>query len=332
MQSEGRRAFLRGRRVPASPWENFCNRLRNAAAGDVTILDSTAHQQAARLRVKQPADVHHARRLCSQHGVAMALEGVPGAAVPPGPVLWLRPGHELSACRRMEPGSSRWFVQPGCLLGELEAAGLSCFADMPAHLTVAAWLADRKHCNWPTGGLAASGVVHASAMLADGVSVSLGAFGTDNRKALDSLRLQQLIPALFSLASGPDGRICGERRVWPARYRLDALLPAPGKTLNLAHLLLGHGGDLAWFEWVVIDASEADPVAGRALPLEMPGCDPSDAGQGMGWSGAGGLEGGTGPCDDVNLARAAQDLDAAVKGLFDPDGLFPHPGQTLHEY
>lgn len=327
MQSEGRRAFLRGRRPPSSPWEVFCSRLRNSVAGTLTNLEAGEDRQAARLLLQQPADVHHARRLCAEYGVCMALEGVSAAASHDGPVLWLRPGRDMAACRRLDPDGSRWFVQPGCLLGELEAAGMTCFADLPAHLTVAAWLADRSLCNWETGHTADSGVVHASALLADGTSVSLGAFGTDNRKALDSLCLQQLIPALFSLSGGDDARMCAEWRNWPARYRLDALVPAPGRTLNLSHLLLGHGGDLAWLEWVVIDSELARPALGTQLPLELAGVGNDvfvDDG-GMGWGG----EGGSGPCDAVAIARAAQDIDAAVKALFDPQSLFPFPGQAF---
>lgn len=327
MQSEGRRAFLRGRRPPSSPWDVFCSRLRNSVTGTLTCLDAGEGRHAARLLLQHPADVHHARRLCAEYQVCMALEGVSAAASHEGAVLWLRPGRDMAACRRLEPDGSRWFVQPGCLLGELEAAGLTTFADLPAHLTVAAWLADRSLCNWETGHTSDSGVVHASALLADGTTVSLGAFGTDNRKALDNLRLQQLIPALFSLSASEDARRCAEWRSWPARYRLDALTPAPGRTLNLSHLLLGHGGDLAWLEWVVIDTELARPALGAELPLELPGVGQEAFADdnGMGWGG----EAGSGPCDAVAVARAAQDVDAAVKSLFDPQCLFPLPGQAF---
>src|SRR5690554_6047026 len=111
MESEGRRAFLRGRRPPASPWEHFCSRLRGLVAGTLTPLNAGPDSQAARLLVEKPADVHHARRLCVEFGVCMALDGLPGAAPQHGPVLWLRPGREIAACRRLEPTGSRWFVQ-----------------------------------------------------------------------------------------------------------------------------------------------------------------------------------------------------------------------------
>ena len=329
MQSEGRRAFLRGRRPPSSPWEVFCSRLRNSVSGTLTSLDAGQDRQAARLLLQQPADVYHARRLCAEYGVCMALEGVSAAASHSGPVLWLRPGRDMAACRRLEPDGSRWFVQPGCLLGELEAAGLSCFAELPAHLTVAAWLADRSLCNWETGHTSDSGVVHASALLADGNSVSLGAFGTDNRKALDNIRLQKLIPALFSLSSSEDASMCGEWRSWPTRYRLDALMPAPGRTLNLSHLLLGHGGDLAWLEWVVIDSDLARPAAGTVLPLELPGVAQDLYTEIDGIRMDSSEQGGSGPCNAVTVARAAQDIDSAIKGLFDPENLFPFPGQAF---
>jgi hypothetical protein len=84
-------------------------------------------------------------------------------------------------------------------------------------------------------------------------------------------------------------------------------------------------------EWVVIDAVLADPAAGAAQPVESP-CA-ADAATPTVHAASGGVfgadMGGAGPCDEVNVARAAQELDAAVKALFDPAGLYPHPGQSL---
>src|SRR3546814_11417436 len=117
------------------------------------------------------------------YGVVLALEGVPHAArLNDQPVLWVEPGRDLGSCQRLEPGSSKWFVQPGCLLGELEAAGLAQFADLPCHITVAAWLADRTLCDWATGQTSQSGLVHASVLLADGSHISLAPFGENNKK------------------------------------------------------------------------------------------------------------------------------------------------------
>src|SRR3546814_17245355 len=85
-------------------------------------------------------------------------------------------------------------------------------------------------------------------MLVDGSNISLGPFGENNKKPLQGARLQQLVPSLFQLAGGAEAQACQSGLRGPARYRLDALLPVPGQTVNLAHLLLGHGGDLGWIE------------------------------------------------------------------------------------
>ncbi|MGB3289801.1 MAG: hypothetical protein WBA83_11030 [Burkholderiaceae bacterium] len=308
MQSSSRRAFLTGRRSSQTPWEAFCQRLRNTVSGTFFEFDKGDGPGRARLVPKQASDVHKARALCAEYQVMLALDGVPHSArLDERPVLWVEPGRDLGNCQRLEPGSSKWFVQPGCLLGELEAAGLTQFADLPCHITVAAWLADRSLCDWPAGQTARSGVVHASVLLADGASVSLGPFGADNKKPLEGARLQQLVPSLFQLGADADARACAQHRLWPARYRLDALIPASGETVNLAHLLLGHGGDLGWLEWVVIDES-----------LAQPGSEPAYADRYT--------SGRAAACD---LLVEAGDLDARVKALFDPSDLFPYPGQDI---
>lgn len=308
MQSSSRRAFLTGRRGAQTPWEAFCRGMRHAVEGSFFEFELPGSEHSARLIPKQAADVHHARKLCADHGVLFALDGVPQAArLDEQPVLWVEPGRDLGACRQLEAGSSKWFVQPGCLLGELEAAGLSQFSDMPCHISVAAWLADRTLCDWETGATAKSGIVHASVLLADGSSVSLGAFGEQNTKPLQGARLQRLIPALFQLAGGSDAQACRQSSRWPARYRLDALLPAPGQVVNLAHLLLGHGGDLGWVEWVVIDQRLAEPM-GEQPYSERYTCRRAD---------------------DCGVGFHASELDAGVKSMFDPTSQLPFPGQDL---
>ncbi|MBB5215155.1 hypothetical protein [Parapusillimonas granuli] len=308
MQSSSRRAFLTGRRGAQTPWEAFCRAMRRAVEGSFFEFELPGAEHSARLIPKQATDVLHARKLCAEHGVLFALDGVPQAArLDEQPVLWVEPGRDLSACRRLEAGSSKWFVQPGCLLGELEAAGLAQFSDMPCHLSVAAWLADRTLCDWEAGATAKSGIVHASVLLADGASVSLGAFGERNTKPLQGARLQQLIPALFRLAAGPDAQACRLAGRWPARYRLDALLPAPGRVVNLAHLLLGHGGDLGWIEWVVIDEGLAEPLG---EPPYSERYTPRRA-------------------EESGVGLQASELDAGVKSLFDPSFRLPFPGQDL---
>lgn len=300
MQSPSRRAFLIGRRAEQSPWESFLTRLKRVAQGQVYEFSTSAG--SARLIPTHMQDVYHARALCQEHGITLALDGIPSAAVlDEAPVLWVEPGTAMARHERLGAGDPRWFVQPGCLIGELEAAGLPQFRDQPPHLTVAAWLADRRSCDWGRGRTADSGLVHALVLLSDGTQANLGAFGVDNRKPLDNLRVQAMIPRLFELSADLSAADDAEAP-WDARYRLDALRPAEGRVINLAHLLLGHGGELGWVEWLVFDerlGSSADrPYEARYG--QRPGPD-----------------------------EAIQARDDAVRALFDPDGLFPSRGQAF---
>ena len=297
-----------GRREARSPWEAFCQRLGQSVKG--TFLDQGLSNGAgtARLIAAQPADVRHARSLCAEYGVIMALDGVQLAAAHDGfSVLWVQAGRDLSSVRRMADGGSQWFVQPGCLLGELEAAGLRYFADLPSYLSIAAWLADRTLCNWPAGATQGSGLILASVLLADGSDARLGPFGVNNQAPLGSLTLQRLVPSLFQLVAGPEAQACGRQALWPVRYRLDALTPSDPGAVNLAQLMLGHGGDLGWVDWIVLDDAvmqESPTLMSPVLREPIDGMDPV-------------------------IACHADEIEMRIKQLFDPHGLFPHPGQSL---
>ena len=103
------------------------------------------------------------------------------------------------------------------------------------------------------------------------------------------------MPALFQLSTGPDAAACAVGGAWAGRYRLDALRPQAPATVNLAHLLLGHGGTLAWVQEVLLTAVPA--AEGR---------------------------GGEAPSLDGAAREAGRRLDARIKALFDPDGRFPY--------
>jgi hypothetical protein len=256
--------------------------------------------------------------LCAEYGVVLAVDGVGHAhALDDRPVLFIQPGRDMAGCQKLDGDGSKWFVQPGCLLGELEAVGLRYFADLPGHITVAAWLADRTLCDWPAGETFRSGVVHASVLLAEGASANLGPFGEHNQLPLGSLSVQKLVPALFQLTGQPQAQLCRQQKHWPARYRLDALMPCAGQTVNLAHLVLGHGGDLGWVEWVVLDEQVlAEPSALPANeyePASSHRCAFSARAQTL----------------EAGIVTAAGDVAMQVKALFDPLGAYPHPGQDL---
>jgi hypothetical protein len=300
MQSPSRRAFLTGRRTERSPWESFLSRLQRTAQGHV--YDFSTPVNGARLVPQQMQDVYHARALCLEYGIRLALDGVPHASkLEDQPVLWVEPGSGMERYERLGPDDPRWFVQPGCFIGDLEQAGLPQFRDQPPHLTVAAWLADRELCDWDRGDAAASGLVHALVLLADGTQANLGAFGVENRKPLDNPRVRNMVTRLFELsAQAMDAPHDGA--LWNGRYRLDALRPEAGQGINLSHLLLGHAGELGWVEWLVFDERLGRPVA-RDYPDRY------------------GTRAGT--------TDAERPDDPAVKSLFDPEGLFPARAQQF---
>lgn len=306
MLSSSRRSFLRGRRLASEPWAQFRERLRRTVSGEFVEFRSDDRPPSARLTLHEVADIHHVLALCKTYGVVLALDGLTApAATDDRPLLWVRPGRKLAGLERLDVAGERWFVQPGCTLGQLADAGLRAFAAWPAHINVATWLADRTLVDYGPGASAGSGLVHASLLLGDGTSVGLGPFGTTNTRPLQGLRLQQMVPELFQLVRSPEAVHCLQADFWPARYRLDALVEQPGQTLNLAHLCLGHGGTLGWLEWLVLDA---DQVCSPGEPAEWFGAEAVEAG---GWG------------------DAAFYLDARVKMLFDPDGIFPGTGQDL---
>lgn len=302
MPSASRRAFLMGRRTLRSPWETFFSRLRGAVEG--TLYEFSTDPGSARLVPRGMADVYRARALCAQYKVMLALDGIPSEDRQEGQrVLWVEASQDMARLERLAPDDPRWFVQPGCWVGELERAGLPQFKDQPPHLTVATWLADRSICDWACGHTAQSGLVHALVLLDDGTQANLGAFGVENQKPLDNLRVQGLVSRLFELRHEATAQgLVAEDGLWNGRYRLDALTPADGATVNLAHLLLGHGGELGWVEWLVFDE--------RAAPV---------------------------PCWNYERRYAQrprpeatdEGVDAAMQTLFNPSGLFPRRGQAF---
>lgn len=307
MESNSRRAFLTGRRRPLSPWEQFCRRMRRGVAGDFLDFGLFEGKGSARLTPSSGGDVRHARLLCREYGVVLALSGVNMAdSVGDQSVLWVELDASLSGCTPLPEDSQRWFVQPGCLLSALVDAGLTQFSGQPGYLTIAAWLADRTLCAWPPGESWRVGLVNACVLTADGSSAVWGPFGSNNRLPLGTLNQQQLVPQLFSLVSQAPAREFMTHARWPARYRLDALAPQTGHDANLSHLFLGHGGDLGWLEWMVFEARPA-----------LPHYDWTDSYASRPIS------------SDFEVVKEAAELDRRVKKLLDPHGVFPNPGQDL---
>lgn len=286
-----RRAFLLGRRPVQTPWAAFVQRLTLLCRGQVRDLgEGGADGACAMLVPAGDADVAHARTLCAEYGVVLGLEGAAGPYAPAaGPRLRVDPAL-LAGLSRLAGDTPRWRAQPGVSLAALAEAGLRQFAGQPGAMTLAEWLA--APAPWAAGRCAASGVLAVDVMLADGVEETMGPFGEADVQPLRSATVQRLVPALFQLASGGDAFATRDGRHWLGRYRLDALKPEAPATVNLAHLLLGHGGTLAWVQGVTLADAPAWTQEDDGPGPEAPGL-------------------------------ATFRLDGRVKALFDPDGRFP---------
>ena len=306
-----RRAFLLGRRPAQTPWAAFMQRLKLLCQGQVNDLGENGPGGAqAILTPTRDADVAHARTLCAEYRVVMALEGATGPyALSASPRLRIDPSRLAGLARLVgDPanGPPRWRAQPGVPMTALVQAGLRQFAGFPDAMTLAEWLA--APAPWPAGRCAASGVLTVDVMLADGVEETLGPFGEADVQPLRSATVQSLVPSLFQLASGGDAFATRDGDHWLGRYRLDALKPEAPATVNLAHLLLGHGGTLAWVQSVTLTDAPAGMDSGLDSDLD-PGPE----------SRAPNVP----PSEPQAPGLATFRLDARVKTLFDPHGRFP---------
>lgn len=290
MENPSRRAFLGGKVPELSPWDQFLLQLHRKVQGTVHPLEAESSQ--ALLTVAVIADLHHARQLCHAFGVKLYVLGMPYCADDlVNPVLWVDVS-QLNQLLLVDKEKNQWFMQAGVTMAQLKAAGFSQLADLPDTLNVACWLAQPQYHPYAPQQVQKSGLVHASLLMADGTVGSLGAFGTQNTKPLNTPTLRQLVPQLFQLSQSEAMQQLLRLPAWGAQYRLDALVTEP---VNLAYLLLGHGGHLGVLEWVVIQQSELRvPPPLKSPPLS------------------------------ATLQILAQELDAAVRAAFDPDALFSY--------
>ena len=298
-----RRAFLFGRRAPSTPWGQFCTRLARMTEGPVHWNQDAARPQAW-LRPRREADIFHARALCAEYGVCLALDGtaLPAALLPRG-LLWVEPGTDWAELSAVAGGQGGWRADGGCRIAALQDAGVSMLAGVDRSQSVAGWFASRAAADWTPGAGWRSGVIRVEVLLADGTVATLGPFGADAREPLDSLTVQQMVPRLFELAGAEPARAWARQAHWPARLRLDVLNPPPGSEVNLAWLLAGHGGCLAWVRAVWFTDSP------RATGMVSPRDNPQ-------------VPAGQTDLPDSETIAAAQNLDLEVKRIVDPQGVF----------
>lgn len=297
----GRRAFLLPAGAVRDPWAQFCQRLGRVVAGRVT--DETAGPlHRARLHAARPADLYHARALCAELGVALAdaHAGIDDRGDPRA-WLWVDAG-SLAGHGALDASRGALTAEAGCRIGTLNAALAGTGWQAPALCsvdparTLGHWFATSDR--WLPGRCAASGVHAVDVMMADGSSEQLGSFGVAGVRPLTPA-LRALISGLFEAAASPVVATMRAASIWPARYRLDALLPETpdGATPvpNLGHLLLGSRGSLAWVERIHLRLQrEGSPASGTSA-------------------------------DQPPAHAAVQHIDVDMKRRFDPATRFPFP-------
>lgn len=247
-----RRAFLLGRRTPASQWGTFCARLSRTCTGTVRWEDQPGRQQAWLVPAREE-DVLHAHALCRQYAVQLMLDGVQSCNSPDKtttPRLWVESGRAWARLTACDAHNLVWRADAGCKIKLLQDQGIQTLSGADPEQTVAQWLASPDSAQWPTGQGVNSGIEQVQVMLADGTQAWLGPFGANATTPLRSLTVQKMIPRLFELAHSSVASDCALRKVWPLRFRLDALLPGQGSDINLAWLMAGHQARLGWTQAV----------------------------------------------------------------------------------
>lgn len=302
-----RRAFLTIRRLPTSPWEQFCTRLSRSCVGQVRWnKDQPAGQ--AWLEPGRERDVLHAQALCREFGVRLLLLGSDACALPEQAVLWVDSRASWAQLEQIDPARQLWRVDAGVALERLREQGVGVFAamntDLPLSGTLAQWFASATMSPPVSNNLAGAGIVQAQLLLADGTVEQLGPFGATATAPLKSLAVQRMIPKIFELAQSEQAAACGRAEVWPRRYRLDAMMPQFGDSPNLACLFKGHGGSLAWLQtlWLA-PPTLTTAQGGRDLPVAIP--------------------------FEAAVLPESGTLDQAIKNTFDPTGLFGEIPGTL---
>lgn len=295
-----RRAFLTGRRTPATPWGQFCARLSRTCVGSVT-WDKEDQNTQAWLKPARAIDVMHAQVLCLELGVQLILLNSEASPDPGRPILWIDSRAEWAQLELVDAAAGLWRADAGVTLWSLHQQGVGIFSDTfdatQAHQTLAQWFASPFD-----GQLTRSGIVQAEVLLADGTLEMLGPFGASGSRPLRSLSLQKKIPKLFELAQSPQAALCAQCEDWPLRYRLDGLMPQSGDSPNLAWLIQGHGGSLAWLQALWLQMPVQASMVTEPLPSLKDSVDP------------------------VAVGQAATALDQSIKQTLDPSGVF---GRTL---
>ncbi len=225
-----------------------------------------------RLAPRDAADVSAALALAAEQRMPVQFGSLPPAPASPAAFnlfarcqrtgwLLIDDGVHLKAAGAFDAGRAVIEVEPGVRVAALNRFlrphGLWLPVEGAAgqQRSVAAAVAANEPAQTPAWGAMVDRLLGIDALLADGTAQLFGPFGTRSSINLRSGRAGQMVSALFGLAAGVETPI---RQHWPPglyqpdAYLLDCFRPLPGRpytpdgSVNLAHLLAGSCGSLAW--------------------------------------------------------------------------------------
>jgi hypothetical protein len=256
-EPSSRRSFLFGRQATMhDDWSKFVVTLRRVCMGKVKLVS----ELQAHLNPTTLDDVIQARRLCHEHGVVLALDGLMlSASDQSKAVLWVQAG---SAWGSLIPlgDTGLWRVDAGCPMLGMQAAGLLQAHPSPSVTNLAQWFASSYRGTLLNETGLGQTLVSIDWLLPDGTIEVFGAFGAGDAQPLGSLAAQKLVPKLFELSLCPEVQAALAKPHWPFGFHLDAL--ADVQHVNLAHFFIGHAGALGWL--VAATFSKPD------IPLDIP--------------------------------------------------------------
>lgn len=194
-------------------------------------------------------------------GAPPSALSAPAGRLPEAPGLWIDPSAHLTRAAHFDAARGLIELQPGVRLADINRLlaphgwWLPLEADSAADVTVGGLVGLDAAAAAPVWGTMADRLLAIDAVLDDGTAQRFGPFGERSRVALTSGRAGQLVSGLFGVAAQVAADI---RQHWPAGmrvpdgYLLDAFHPRPARpytpdgSVNLAHLLAGSAGTLAW--------------------------------------------------------------------------------------
>jgi hypothetical protein len=248
-----------GRRIPTTPFEQFCMRLARTCLGSVRVEPSNPRSvewPQAWLKAARQEDIAHARALCQEYRVALRLGGDPHPTARAQATLWVSPQTDGATFALVDAQAGIWKADAGCTLAQLAETGVFSGMALPPELTLAQWFA------WPESVApdAVRLIECAEVLLADGTVEVLGPFGATSQTPLRSPTVQRLVPKLFELVGSDAAQRCAQVTPWAAGYRLDALIVTAAHDANLAQLFFGHRGRLGWIQtlWLRRPAAVSD--------------------------------------------------------------------------